>query len=33
MILKATETIYGHSIRRAFVEIGTNCGGELHGSS
>ena len=25
------KTIYGHSIRRAFVEIGTYCGGELHG--
>ena len=23
--------MYGHSIRRAFVKIGTYCGGEFHG--
>ena len=30
---KQLKTIYGHSIRRAFVEIGTYCGGEFHGPS
>ena len=33
MLLKAIETIYEHSICRAFVEIGTYCGGEFHGPS
>ena len=33
MILKELKTIYGHAIRRAFVEIGTYCGGELNGPS
>ena len=31
MLLRAIETIYGHSIRRAFVQIGIYCGGEFHG--
>ena len=33
MLLKTIETIYGHPIRRAFVEIGTYCDREFHGPS
>ena len=33
MILKASENHLWTFFRRAFVEIGTYCGGELHGPS